>query len=96
MSLNKSTVIFRSDCSVLDNGGKPLTTIQQDPSFIIGGLGVKRYVFPQSPNYYKRIMIAMPHLPRTVADNVVTVICVVLFIAWLIYNTVRNYKEKKH
>ena len=41
-------------------------------------------------------MIAMPHLPRTIADNVITVICVVLFIAWLIYDVVRNYKEKKH
>lgn len=40
-------------------------------------------------------MSMIPHLSQTLADKIVTVIAVVLFLSWLIADTVRNYRRKK-
>lgn len=40
-------------------------------------------------------MSMIPHLGRTLADKIVTVIAVVLFLSWLIADAVRNYRRKK-
>lgn len=40
-------------------------------------------------------MMIVPHLPRTAFDDVFAVICLVLFVAWLIYDVIRRRKNRK-